>query len=161
MDYRLNELYQSLARASSRLDKLYKPSIKTRNSDLYKQPESNLLSYVRVLTSSATSKVLDALESLSLVLSKAKSEDAQLLKSISINSNLAKTDAGLSKEVTDHLRIQNDVLDALSEAHSRILGLHSFQDLTSQAVIQTEAMVQEAKTAIEILFMQSAGVSRT
>lgn len=148
LDSRLNELHHSLTSASSKLNELHEPSAEINNSDMYKQPESNLLSYVRVLTASATSNVLDVLESLPLVLDKAKSENAQLLKSIAQNSDSANTGDGLSKQVTDHLQTQNNVLDALSEAHSHILNLHSFQDLTSQAVIRAEAMTQEAKSAI-------------
>lgn len=148
LDSKLNDLHQNLTSASSKLNELHQPSAEINNSDMYKQPESNLLSYVRVLTASATSNVLDVLESLPLVLDKAKSENAQLLNSIAMNSASANSGDDLNKEITDHLQTQNDVLDALSEAHSHILNLHSFQDLTSQAVIRAEAITQEAKSSI-------------
>jgi len=54
-----------------------------------------------------------------------------LLQSITVNSDSTKYNGGLSEKVADHPRIKNDVLDALSAAHSRILGLYSFQDLNS------------------------------
>lgn len=148
LDNKLDELHQKLTNASSTLSELHQPAAEINNADMYKQPESNLLSYVRVLTASATSNVLDVLESLPLVLNKAKTENAQLLKSIDTNSASTKHSDDLNQEITDHLQTQNDVLDALSDAHSHILNLHSFQDLTSQAVIRAEAMTLEAKAAI-------------
>lgn len=148
LNNKLNELHHILTSASSKLDKLHHPSAEFNSADMYKQPESNLLSYVRVLTTSATSNVLDVLESLPLVLEKAKSENTQLLESIAMHSDSTNTGDGLNKPATDHLQAQNDLLDALSESHSHILNLHSFQDLTSQVVIRAEAMTQEAKSAL-------------
>jgi hypothetical protein len=48
--------------------------------------------------------------------------------------------------------------------HSRMLSLHSFQNLTMPAEIRAEAMAQEAKTAIRMpmtSLIQSAGFKRT
>lgn len=42
------------------------------------------------------------------------------------------------------------MLGALFNAHSGILSLHSFQNLTGQAVIQAETMALEVKNAMSV-----------
>lgn len=149
LDAQLYDLNDHLAAAIEKLEKLYQPLYVHKEADLYKQPESSLLDYVKQLTASATANVLDVLESLPLTLETAKNENLSLLEKLNSDHEASKSITISLSELTEHLSSQNKVIDSISLAHSNILSMQSFQDLTSQAVIRAESFVGEIKQEME------------
>jgi hypothetical protein len=99
LNSRQNKLRLSLASAILKFNELREPSIETSNSSLYKQPESNLPSWLKVLSAAATSNILTSIESKPLALNKGGFKNAQLLKSTTVNPTQLKLMVVLAKKL--------------------------------------------------------------
>lgn len=148
LNAQLSSLDKTLEGAVEKFALLHEPLKSHGDADLYKQPESNLLAYVRQLTASATSNVLDILESLPVIMDEARDKNLKLLETLGEDQSSDKI-SGRIAEISDHLTKQNEMMHSISMAHGDILSLHSFQDLASQAVIRAESFADEIKHELE------------
>ncbi|MFK7863778.1 MAG: protein phosphatase CheZ [Pseudohongiellaceae bacterium] len=149
LESQLLGLDECLRGAMQTLNQLHEPLYVHADTDLFKQPESNLLSYVKQLTACATANVLDILEGLPTAVDNAKNSNQEILKKLTEHGKPPKEFAAVVQELQEHLNSQNRMLQFMSAAHSDILSLHSFQDLASQAVIRAESYVGDIKNELE------------
>lgn len=135
--YQVDQLIRNI---SSQLKLLNDSPLSEIHVDLYKQPENNLLSYVKQLTATSTSQILDKLESLTPMI-ETSTEQCDELQEIVKNQPLTMLDSldtekSTEEKLLEGLGSQREALVTLHEIHSDILLLHSFQDLVSQATIR-------------------------
>lgn len=149
LNEQLSSLDLTLAGAVEKLGILHEPLKPHGDADLYKQPESNLLAYVRQLTAAATANVLDILESLPEIMNEARARNIELLETLDKQQSATGKLEGTMAEISDHLTQQNEMMRSVALAHGDILSLHSFQDLASQAVIRAEGFAGEIKEELE------------
>ncbi len=136
----LHKVDELLGNISSQLKLLNDSTLSELHADLDKQPESNLLSYVKQLTASSTSQILDKLESLAPMIESSTLQCEELQEIIKTQPIMTldslEEHQSTEEKLLEGLGAQREALATLHEIHSDILMLQSFQDLVSQATIR-------------------------
>ena len=147
--------------ATRRLDELYND---VNDPEILKHPHTNFLRYVKSITASATSDVLDHLEASAPIIEKSIEDGDQLSEDIALyqKSNQSSDEPlvpnQLLHQVQAYLEQNATTMGKLSDSHSEILILQSYQDLTAQAITKAEHLLNNVESTLAELLKSFSNI---
>jgi chemotaxis regulatin CheY-phosphate phosphatase CheZ len=148
-DQALHRVYNLTRKISTQLLLLSDSPEAAQCSDLYKQPETSILSYIQKLSANSTSQILDKLESMAPIIETSTKQCDELRELIKAQQGIVfdtlEEEKSTQENLLSGLELQRKALATMHENHLDILLLHSYQDLVSQATIRAVAAVDIIK----------------
>ncbi len=142
-----------IAKINARLMLLSDNTMSQPTDKLSIKPKTNLLAYVKQLTTNSSAQIADKLQTLKPVIDSSSRHCEALSVLVSTQPILMldslETDETTESKLLAGLGSQHQALTNLDRIHSDILSLHSFQDLVSQATIEAANAVDLIKQDLE------------